>query len=47
MHHVPWKQALHFLVVPDAVEDKHVKGAKAAPRAIEDFRCLGGNLIGK
>ena len=46
-HNVPRKQALHLLVVPDAVEDKHVKWAKAAPGAIEDLRCLGGNLTRK
>ena len=41
---MPWKYALHLLVVPDAVEDEHVKGAEAAPRALQDLgRLLGGN----
>ena len=35
---MPWKYALHLLVVPDAVEDEHVKGSEAAPRTLQDLR---------
>ena len=41
---LPWKKTLHLFVVPNAVEDEHVKGAEAAPRALQDLgRLLGGN----
>ena len=44
---LPWKKTLHLFVVPNAVEDEHVKGAEAAPRTLEDLRRVEALLCGQ
>ena len=44
---MPWKEALHLFVVPNAVEDEHVKWTQAAPRALQDLGRLEALLQGE